>query len=105
MRGVISDPPGLRGRLQHCNPAPAQTILMRYPMLSRHFLKFGSSMLALLVLVACGGGSAYGGGGGGGGGNGIITNIVISPGSSSIMPGKTQQFMATTKDSSGNMIN
>lgn len=72
-------------------------------MLSRHFLKFGSSMAALLVLVACGGGSSYGGGGGGGS-NGIITNIVISPGSSSIMPGKTQQFMATTKDSNGNTI-
>lgn len=60
-------------------------------------------MLTLLVLAACGGaGGAYGGGGGGS--NGIVTSIVISPGSSSISPGKAQQFLATTKDSSGNMI-
>lgn len=75
-------------------------------MVRKDSLKFGLSMLVLLILVACGGGGgAYGGGGGGGGGgNGIITNIVISPGMSNLSPGKTQQFMATTKDSSGNMI-
>ena len=67
-------------------------------------LKYALPMLSLLALAACGGGGAYGGGGGSGGSNGIITNIVISPGSSSISPGKAQQFMATTKDSSGNMI-
>lgn len=70
----------------------------------KHSLGFGLSMLALLALAACGGGGGYGGGGGGGGGNGIITNIVITPGSSSLAPGKTQQFSATTKDSSGNTI-
>src|SRR5579859_5358003 len=75
-------------------------------MVRKDSLKFGLSMFALLVLVACGGGGgAYGGGGGGGGGgNGIITSIVISPTSSSISPGKTQQFMAVSKDSSGNTI-
>ena len=74
-------------------------------MLSRSFHLFGASMLTLLALTACGGaGGAYGGGGGGGGGSGIITNIVISPGSSNLSPGKSQQFMATTKDSSGNVI-
>lgn len=70
---------------------------------SRHSLKFALSMLTLFALAACGGGGAYGGGGGGGN-NGIITNIVISPGASSISPGKTQQFMAVTKDSGGNTI-
>ncbi len=65
---------------------------------------FALSMLTLFALTACGGGGGFGGGGGGGGSNGIVTNIVISPGSSSISPGKAQQFMATTKDSSGNMI-
>ncbi|HEV2112336.1 MAG TPA: Ig-like domain-containing protein [Gammaproteobacteria bacterium] len=74
-------------------------------MVRKDSLKFGLSMFALLVLVACGGGGGYGGGGGmGGGGNGIITNIVISPGTSNLMPGMTQQFMAVSKDSSGNTI-
>ncbi len=72
-------------------------------MATRHSFGFGLSMLALLALAACGGGGGYGGGGGGGS-TGIITNIEISPGSSKVSPGKTQQFMATTMDSSGNVI-
>lgn len=71
----------------------------------RPSLGFGISMLTLLALAACGGG--YGGsygGGGGGGGSGIVTSIVINPGTGSLNPGKTQQFMATSKDSGGNVV-
>lgn len=62
-------------------------------------------MLALLALAACGGGYSGNYGGGGGGGNGIVTNIVIAPGTSALTPGMTQQFMATSKDSGGNVVN
>ena len=73
-------------------------------MASRYSFGFGLSMLALLALAACGGGGGYGGGGGGGGGNGIVTSIVITPGTSALNPGKTQQLMATSKDSGGNVV-
>ncbi len=74
-------------------------------MASKYSFGFGLSMLALLVLAACGGGGGYGGGGGGGGGStGIITSIEISPGSSKLSPSKSQQFMATSMDSNGNVI-
>lgn len=59
---------------------------------------------ALLFFLGCGGGGYGGGYGGGGGGGGIVTSIVISPANAGITVGNTQQFMAVTKDSSGNMV-
>ncbi|HEV2322170.1 MAG TPA: Ig-like domain-containing protein, partial [Gammaproteobacteria bacterium] len=44
------------------------------------------------------------GGGGGGGGNTIITQITISPGTASVAKGKTQQYVAVTKDMNGNTV-
>jgi len=65
---------------------------------------------ALLFFLGCGGGG-YGGGGSYGGGSGggstgmpIVTNIAITPTSSGISVGGTQQFMAVAKDSSGTEV-
>ena len=57
----------------------------------------------LLSIQGCGGGGGYGGGGGGGGG-GQVATIAIVPMTSTIAPTGTQQYMATAKDSSGNVL-
>jgi hypothetical protein len=61
---------------------------------------------ALLFFLGCGGGGGYGGGGTstGGSSSAIVTNIVISPSSAAVTVGTTQQFMAVSKDSSGNVV-
>ena len=73
-------------------------------MLRSNPLRFGVSLLSFLILVACGGGGGYGGGGGGGGGSTIITQITITPGTASVAKGKTQQYVAVTKDMNGNTV-
>lgn len=75
-------------------------------MLRTSLPRFAVSLLGFLALVACGGGGGYGGGGGssGGGGSTIITQITISPGTSSVAKGKTQQYKAVTMDMNGNTV-
>lgn len=74
-------------------------------MFQKKMLSYALSMLTFLALTACGSGvgGAYGGGSSSGS-NGIVTNIVISPTKSSVAAGGMQQYMATMKDSSGNVI-
>ncbi len=68
-----------------------------------------ASFMAGLMLAGCGGGygSSYGGGGGGGvsGGSGAITMISITPTTSSISVGATQQYTADARDSAGAQVN
>ncbi|HET7176921.1 MAG TPA: Ig-like domain-containing protein [Gammaproteobacteria bacterium] len=75
-------------------------------MLRTSLPRFAVSLLGFLALAACGGGGGYGGGGGssGGGGSTIITQITISPGTSSVAKGKTQQYKAVTMDMNGNTV-
>ena len=72
-------------------------------MMQKKISLFALSMLTLLALAACGGGGAYGGGGGSSS-NGIVTNIVISPGTVTVHAGGMQQFTATMKDSNGSTV-
>lgn len=70
---------------------------------------FSASMLSLLGLTACGGGGGLYGSSSGSNGNGmgsssIITNIVISPTSTSITTSGMQQYTAVAKDMNGNTV-
>lgn len=73
------------------------------------YRKIAASLLAVLVLAGCGGGyggSSYGGGSGGvSGGTGAISMISLTPTSTSISVGATQQYTADARDSAGVQVN
>jgi predicted GH43/DUF377 family glycosyl hydrolase len=64
---------------------------------------------AISSLLACGGGHSGnpdgGGNSDGGNGNGTVATISVSPATAAITVGKTLQFTAVAKDSSGNTVN
>jgi hypothetical protein len=64
-------------------------------------------LAALAALIsACGGGvgGGYGGGSSSGTMTGAISTIAVTPATASVAKGAMQQFMATAKDSNGNVI-
>lgn len=72
----------------------------------RTTLYLGLSLISLIALLGlgCGGAGGYGGGGGGGGGGSAIFSIVITPGSSSLRAGGTQQLTPACQNINGNMV-